>query len=265
MVNLSQIQEHMEVIGADGVHVGTVDKLEGDRIKLTKSDSGQGSHQVHHHYLSVGLVADIEDEKVRLSANGANAFMFQEENDGSARLASDATDHETPRPYSTPALPPTTVKAGPDWAKIGVGAAAVSALAGAALFLRNKARSAYAFELRLQDDEDVRLISSSKVEGTAVVGRKGEHLGTIANFMVDKYTGRVAYAVLSFGGTMGIGGSLFPLPWSLLTYDVGKDGYVLAISKEQLANAPQFKASEAPEFSTSYRRDVALFYGGSRR
>ena len=79
MADVSQIREHMEVIGADGVHVGTVDHLEGDRIKLTKQDSGSGSHEGHHHYISVGLVADIEGDKVRLSATGANAVTFEEE------------------------------------------------------------------------------------------------------------------------------------------------------------------------------------------
>lgn len=79
MVDAGQIREHAEVIGADGVHVGTVDKVDGDRIKLTKADSGEGSHRGHHHYVSLGLVADIEDGKVRLSATGANAVMLEEE------------------------------------------------------------------------------------------------------------------------------------------------------------------------------------------
>jgi len=85
MVDASSIQEHMEVIGADGVHVGTVDKVEGDRIKLTKKDSGaqiegaEGTHSGHHHYLSMGLVAEVEGNQVRLSATGANAQTFEEE------------------------------------------------------------------------------------------------------------------------------------------------------------------------------------------
>ena len=79
MVDTTQIKEHAEVIGADGVHVGTVDHLDGNRIKLTKADSGEGSHAGHHHYISLGLVADIEDGKVRLSATGANAVTFEEE------------------------------------------------------------------------------------------------------------------------------------------------------------------------------------------
>ncbi|WP_152046556.1 DUF2171 domain-containing protein [Aureimonas psammosilenae] len=79
MSNIGSIREHMEVIGADGVHVGTVDRVEGDRIKLTKKDSGEGSHEGHHHYISTGLVADIEGDKVRLSANGDVAVTFEEE------------------------------------------------------------------------------------------------------------------------------------------------------------------------------------------
>lgn len=82
MVDTSQITEHMEVIGADGVHLGTVDKIEGDRIKLTKADSG--SHPDHHHYISQGLIADIEGNQVRLSATGASALLFEEEKDGGA-------------------------------------------------------------------------------------------------------------------------------------------------------------------------------------
>jgi hypothetical protein len=85
MADVSQIREHMEVIGADGVHVGTVDKVEGDRIKLTKKDSGaeiegaEGSHSGHHHFISLGLVADVEGDQVRLSATAANAVLFEEE------------------------------------------------------------------------------------------------------------------------------------------------------------------------------------------
>ncbi len=79
MVDTNQIREHMEVIGADGVHVGTVDHLDGNRIKLTKADSGTGAHQGHHHYISTGLVAGIEGDKVRLSANADVAITFEEE------------------------------------------------------------------------------------------------------------------------------------------------------------------------------------------
>jgi hypothetical protein len=80
MADASAIKEHMEVIGADGVHVGTVDRVQDGRIKLTKKDSGEGSHEGHHHFISLGLVADVEGDKVRLSANGdVAAEQFEEE------------------------------------------------------------------------------------------------------------------------------------------------------------------------------------------
>lgn len=85
MTDTSAIKEHMEVIGADGVHVGTVDKVDGDRIKLTKKDSGaevegaEGSHAGHHHYISTGLIAAVEGDQVRLSANANVAVTFEEE------------------------------------------------------------------------------------------------------------------------------------------------------------------------------------------
>jgi hypothetical protein len=79
MADASAIKDHMDVIGADGVHVGTVDHVDGDRIKLTKADSGTGSHEGHHHYISLGLVAEVEGDTVRLSANADVAVTFEEE------------------------------------------------------------------------------------------------------------------------------------------------------------------------------------------
>ena len=89
MADLSNVQEHMEVIGADGVHVGTVDRVEGGRIKLTKKDSTveiegaeQPEHAGHHHYIDGGLVAEVEGDKVRLSANADVARSFETEESG---------------------------------------------------------------------------------------------------------------------------------------------------------------------------------------
>ncbi|MEY3634432.1 MAG: hypothetical protein RLZZ61_842 [Pseudomonadota bacterium] len=79
MADLSNIKEHAEIIGADGVHIGTVDSIEGNRIKLTKKDSGQGSHAGHHHYIDGGLVATADDKTVRLSANADVAVTFEQE------------------------------------------------------------------------------------------------------------------------------------------------------------------------------------------
>jgi hypothetical protein len=70
------IKEHMEVIG---VHVGTVDNVEGGRIKLTKKDSGEGAHKGHHHYIKRSLVAEVEGNKVRLSANADVAVTMEQE------------------------------------------------------------------------------------------------------------------------------------------------------------------------------------------
>lgn len=83
MAGTDDIREGMEVIGADGVHVGTVDRIEGDRIKLTKKDSGEGRHEGHHHFISRGLIADVEGNQVRLSANADVAVSFEEEQSGS--------------------------------------------------------------------------------------------------------------------------------------------------------------------------------------
>ena len=79
MAGVSDIKEHMQVIGADGVPVGTVDRVEGGRIKLTKKDSGEGNHKGHHHFIDGSLVAGIEGNRVRLSANGAVAVTMEQE------------------------------------------------------------------------------------------------------------------------------------------------------------------------------------------
>ena len=76
---MTDIKEHMEVIGADGVHIGTVDKVEGNRIKLTKKDSGEGGHKGHHQFVDRSLVAEVEGNKVRLSAIGAVAVTMEQE------------------------------------------------------------------------------------------------------------------------------------------------------------------------------------------
>jgi hypothetical protein len=121
MADLSQVREHMEVVGADEVRVGTVDKVEGDRIKLVKADSG--SHAGHHHYVPGGLVAAVEGDRVRLSANGANAALLEEEKGG--------------EPLGEQSLF--------SWRNLGLGAAA----AGVAV-----AAGAYFYNRRSQDEYD---------------------------------------------------------------------------------------------------------------
>jgi hypothetical protein len=84
MTDGSKIREHAEVIGADGVRVGTVDRVDGDRIKLTKKDSGEGRHKGHHHFIPLSLVAAVDGDTVRLSANADVAVEFEEEESGSS-------------------------------------------------------------------------------------------------------------------------------------------------------------------------------------
>lgn len=79
MSGISDVRRGMEVIGADGVHIGTVEAVEDGRIKLTRKDSGQGSHKGHYHTIPAALIAEVEGDKVRLSANANVAVMFEEE------------------------------------------------------------------------------------------------------------------------------------------------------------------------------------------
>lgn len=83
MVNASEIKEHMEIVGADGVHVGKVDGVEGNRIKMTRKDPAHGQHDEHHHYVQMSAVASCDGGKVWLSADAANARQLFEEKDGS--------------------------------------------------------------------------------------------------------------------------------------------------------------------------------------
>ncbi len=110
-------------------------------------------------------------------------------------------------------------------------------------------------------DETKRLIASSKVEGTPVYDKNGKGLGTIYNFMVDKYTGQVAYAVMSFGGFLGLGESYHPLPWKALTYDTSLEGYVVGIDPTQLEHAPTHGAGEDPFSDPAYGEKVRDYYG----
>ena len=110
-------------------------------------------------------------------------------------------------------------------------------------------------------DETSDLIASDRVEGTAVYNTAGDRLGTVHHFMVGKRSGKVAYAVMSFGGFLGIGESYHPLPWEVLTYDTRKGGYVVNLSREQLEGAPRYSASETPDWSDiSYGRRVNEYY-----
>ncbi len=97
---------------------------------------------------------------------------------------------------------------------------------------------------RLAKHETGRLIASDKVEGTSVQNRKGDSLGSIYNLMIDKSTGRVAYAVMSFGGFLGIGERYHPLPWTVLKYDPAAGAYVVDLDRSVLEGAPTYGRDE---------------------
>lgn len=138
---------------------------------------------------------------------------------------------------------------------------AIAGAAGAALaaYRRRSQRPTDAYG-NLEIDENDRLISSSKVENTVVYDSSGERLGHVKNFMVDKYSGQVRYAVLATGGMIGLGERHYPLPWDVLTYDEELGGYVVDLDKEALEDAPSHDMAQEPAFDTSYRRQILLFY-----
>jgi sporulation protein YlmC with PRC-barrel domain len=110
--------------------------------------------------------------------------------------------------------------------------------------------------------EKGRLISADKVEGTAVVNPQGETLGHISEIMIDKVSGRVAYAVLKYGSIIGIGGKLFALPWDVLTYDTRYDAYAVDIPAERLKNAPSFDPDNPPDMADPrWTNEIRDYYG----
>ncbi len=104
------------------------------------------------------------------------------------------------------------------------------------------------------------LIASDKVDGTAVFGVDGERIGSIKRIILEKRGGRVAYAVLSFGGFLGIGDDYYPLPWEKLTYDESVDGYRIDLTREQIERAPRFSDDDRDWYRDN-GRSVYDFYG----
>ena len=109
-------------------------------------------------------------------------------------------------------------------------------------------------------DETDRLIASDKVEGTKVYDPDGNKLGSVMNFMVSKRSGKAEYAVMEFGGILGIGTEYYPIPWEMLDYDPEKRGYVVAITKDKLEKAPHYR-DRNPAFDHAYGQTVFGYYG----
>lgn len=109
-----------------------------------------------------------------------------------------------------------------------------------------------------------RMIFASKVNGTPVFNADGERIGHIEDVAIGKIDGKVGYAILSFGGFLGIGEKFHPLPWSVLTYDTDKNGYLVSLSKEELTNAPAYSKDELADIGDTderYRERIYGYYG----
>jgi uncharacterized protein YrrD len=104
------------------------------------------------------------------------------------------------------------------------------------------------------------LIAADKVDGTNVYNATGDKLGTVEDIMIDKISGRAIYAIMSFGGFLGMGTKHHPLPWSTLKYDTLKEGYVVNVDKKQLQDAPTYDGALDFKWTPDYGRKVDSFY-----
>ena len=113
---------------------------------------------------------------------------------------------------------------------------------------------------RLETRETTSLIGSDKVDGTAVYGSDQQKIGSIERVMIDKISGKVAYAVLSFGGFLGMGEDYYPVPWPTLKYDTNLGGYLVNLTKDQLEKAPKYSESQGWNWSRENDRRVYDYY-----
>jgi len=115
--------------------------------------------------------------------------------------------------------------------------------------------------MAIEARETAGLIGSDKVEGTAVYDAKGEHIGSIERVMIEKVSGQVAYAVLQFGGFLGIGSDYYPIPWESLKYDTSLGGYRTNLTEEQLKGAPKYSGTNWDWDDRARGRQVYDYYG----
>lgn len=105
------------------------------------------------------------------------------------------------------------------------------------------------------------IISSDKVEGSAVYNPAGDKLGSIDDLMIDKVSGQVQYAVLEFGGFLGMGTDRYPIPWKVMRYSTDKGGYVVPLDKAKLENAPKYREGDVPVYDREYGSRINSYYG----
>ena len=113
---------------------------------------------------------------------------------------------------------------------------------------------------RVESKETTSLIGSDKVDGTSVYGGDGKKIGSVERVMIDKISGKVAFAVLSFGGFLGMGESFYPLPWTALDYDTDLGGYRVNLTKDQLERAPKYTESQGWDWNRDNERRVYGYY-----
>lgn len=104
------------------------------------------------------------------------------------------------------------------------------------------------------------VISSDNVEGTSVYNVAGEKLGSIDDLMIDKISGQVRYAVLEFGGFLGMGTDRYPIPWKVLKYSQEKGGYVVPLDKARLEKAPKYSEGSVPTYDNTYGGRINSYY-----
>ncbi|KSV94456.1 PRC-barrel domain-containing protein [Sinorhizobium sp. GL28] len=114
-------------------------------------------------------------------------------------------------------------------------------------------------DARIKETHD--LIGSDKVEGTKVYGSDNKHIGSIERVIIEKRSGRVAYAVLGFGGFLGLGEDHYPLPWAKLTYDENLGGYRTDVTRDQVERAPKYRGNEEYNWNEENGRRVYDYYG----
>jgi hypothetical protein len=115
--------------------------------------------------------------------------------------------------------------------------------------------------MAIETRETAGLIGSDKVEGTYVYDAQGNHIGSIERVMIEKRSGQVAYAVLSFGGFLGIGTDYYPIPWASLRYDTSLGGYRSTITEQQLKGAPKYTGTNWDWDDRERGRKVYEYYG----
>ena len=105
-----------------------------------------------------------------------------------------------------------------------------------------------------------RLISSNKIEGIPVLSRDGDKLGAVSAFLVDRFDGQVNFVIVAMGGLLGLGSSYHPVPWCLISFEPGRDGYVIAVDRAVLSSGPSFKGGTDQLFDAAFTGRILSYF-----